>query len=114
VDGAVVRAPGVAAEERPHPFAGVDRRGIGARRGRRKATPLQTLQDQRVIVTGGHRGLGLGLGLVEALVERGARVVVVGRDRERLTEVERRLGVDVRVGDGSLPAAHLRLPPPGL
>ena len=58
---------------------------------------METLQDQRVIVTGGHRGLGLGL--VEALVERGARVVVVGRDRERLAEVERRLGVDVRVGD---------------
>jgi NAD(P)-dependent dehydrogenase (short-subunit alcohol dehydrogenase family) len=62
---------------------------------------MQSLKDRRIIVTGGHKGLGLGL--VEALVEHGARVVVVGRDRERLAEVERRLGVTVVHGDVSEP-----------
>ena len=58
---------------------------------------MENLKDQRVIVTGGSSGLGLGL--VEALVERGARVTVVARDAERLAEVERRLGVSVVAGD---------------
>src|SRR5882724_1507367 len=58
---------------------------------------MQSLKDQRVIVTGGSSGLGLGL--VEALVERKARVIVVARDAQRLAEVERRLGVTVAAGD---------------
>lgn len=58
---------------------------------------MENLKDQPVIVTGG--GSGLGLGLVEALVERQARVVVVARDPSRLAEVERRLGVSVVAGD---------------
>ena len=37
-----------------------------------------SLKDKTVVVTGGSRGLGLGL--VEALVSRGARVTVVARD----------------------------------
>jgi NAD(P)-dependent dehydrogenase (short-subunit alcohol dehydrogenase family) len=58
---------------------------------------MSTLRDQRVIVTGGSSGLGLGI--VEALVERQARVTVVARDPGRLAEVERRLGVSVSAGD---------------
>ena len=58
---------------------------------------MENLKDQRVIVTGGSSGLGLGL--VEALVERGARITVVARDAGRLAEVERRLGVSVVAGD---------------
>lgn len=49
------------------------------------------LRDKNVIVTGGSRGLGLGL--VEALVARGAKVTVVARDRQALKSVEARLGV---------------------
>ena len=56
-----------------------------------------SLEDQKVIVTGGSRGLGLGI--VEALVERKARVTVVARDPERLARVQRRLGVTVVQGD---------------
>jgi NAD(P)-dependent dehydrogenase (short-subunit alcohol dehydrogenase family) len=37
-----------------------------------------SLKDKNVVVTGGSRGLGLGL--VEALVAHGARVTVVARD----------------------------------
>ena len=58
---------------------------------------MQSLQDQRVIVTGGSEGLGLGL--VEALVERQAKVTVLARDGDRLAELRRRLGVDVIAGD---------------
>ena len=58
---------------------------------------MENLKDQRVIVTGGSSGLGLGL--VEALVERQAKVVVVARDAGSLAEVERRLGVSVVAGD---------------
>jgi len=37
-----------------------------------------SLKDKSIVVTGGSRGLGLGL--VEALVAHGARVTVVARD----------------------------------
>jgi len=50
-----------------------------------------SLNQQRVVVTGGSSGLGLGL--VEALVEAGAEVTVVARDLDRLAAVRRRLGV---------------------
>ena len=49
------------------------------------------LKDKNVVVTGGNRGLGLGL--VEALVARGAGVTVVARDAEALDAVRARLGV---------------------
>ncbi len=58
---------------------------------------MQSLVDRRVIVTGGSSGLGLGI--VEALVARKARVTVVARDAARLAEVERRLGVATVAGD---------------
>lgn len=49
------------------------------------------LKDKTIVVTGGSRGLGLGL--VEALVDQGARVAVVARGQAALAAVERRLGV---------------------
>src|SRR5271166_4797707 len=52
-----------------------------------------SLKDKTIVVTGGSRGLGLGL--VEALVEEGAKVTVVARDRVALAAVEGRLGVAV-------------------
>jgi hypothetical protein len=58
---------------------------------------MYSLKDQRIIVTGGSSGLGLGL--VDALVERQALVTVVARDAQRLAEVERRLGVTVAACD---------------
>jgi NADP-dependent 3-hydroxy acid dehydrogenase YdfG len=58
---------------------------------------MHTLENQRVVVTGGSRGFGLGI--VEALVARKAEVVVVARDAARLQEVKRRLGVAILVGD---------------
>ena len=50
-----------------------------------------SLKDKNVVVTGGSRGLGLGL--VEALVAHGARVTVVSRGAEALDSVRTRLGV---------------------
>jgi NAD(P)-dependent dehydrogenase (short-subunit alcohol dehydrogenase family) len=50
-----------------------------------------SLKDKNVIVTGGSRGLGLGL--VEALVAHGANVTVVARDADALASVSIRLGV---------------------
>jgi NAD(P)-dependent dehydrogenase (short-subunit alcohol dehydrogenase family) len=50
-----------------------------------------SLKDKNVIVTGGSRGLGLGL--VEALVAKGARVTVVARGADALKSVRARLGV---------------------
>jgi len=41
-----------------------------------------TLEGQEVVVTGGSRGLGLGI--VEALVAQKAHVTVVARDPERI------------------------------
>src|SRR2546421_9978449 len=50
-----------------------------------------SLKDKTIVVTGGSRGLGLGL--VEALVDQGAKVTVVARDPAALAAVEQRLGV---------------------
>ena len=50
-----------------------------------------SLKDRNVVVTGGSRGLGLGV--VEALVDQGARVTVVARGAEALAAVRGRLGV---------------------
>jgi hypothetical protein len=48
------------------------------------------LKDKIVVVTGGSRGLGLGI--VEALVDRGAKVSVVARSAVDLEAVSARLG----------------------
>lgn len=58
---------------------------------------MTPLAGQKIVVTGGSRGLGLGI--VEALVEQKAEVTVVARDPQRLAEVSRRLGVNVVRGD---------------
>ena len=58
---------------------------------------MQTLADQKILVTGGNSGLGLGL--VEALVERRARVTVLARDPAHLAATRERLGVDTIAGD---------------
>ena len=50
-----------------------------------------SLKDKTIVVTGGSRGLGLGL--VEALVYQGAKVTVVARDQAALTAVKQRIGV---------------------
>jgi NAD(P)-dependent dehydrogenase (short-subunit alcohol dehydrogenase family) len=50
-----------------------------------------SLKDKNVVVTGGSRGLGLGL--VEALVAHGAMVTVVARNADALKFVRAQLGV---------------------
>jgi NAD(P)-dependent dehydrogenase (short-subunit alcohol dehydrogenase family) len=55
------------------------------------------LEDKTVVVTGGSRGLGLGL--VEALVGRGAKVTVVARDEAALAAVTLKLGAAVISAD---------------
>jgi NAD(P)-dependent dehydrogenase (short-subunit alcohol dehydrogenase family) len=56
-----------------------------------------SIKDKTVLVTGGSRGLGLGL--VEALVDQGAKVTVVARDPSALAAVKHRLGVAVIPAD---------------
>src|SRR5277367_3297214 len=56
-----------------------------------------SLRDKTIVVTGGSRGLGLGL--VEALVDQGAKVTVVARDKNALASVKQRLGVAVQPAD---------------
>jgi NAD(P)-dependent dehydrogenase (short-subunit alcohol dehydrogenase family) len=56
-----------------------------------------SLKDKTIVVTGGSRGLGLGL--VEALVNRGAGVTVVARNQAALAAVKQRLGVAVIPAD---------------
>lgn len=56
-----------------------------------------SLKDKNVVVTGGSRGLGLGL--VEALVAHGAKVTVVARDADALESVRARLGVAMIAAD---------------
>jgi NAD(P)-dependent dehydrogenase (short-subunit alcohol dehydrogenase family) len=58
---------------------------------------VQSLEGKSVIVTGGSRGLGLAL--VETLVELKANVTVLARDAGRLAEAKGRLGVAVVAGD---------------
>jgi NAD(P)-dependent dehydrogenase (short-subunit alcohol dehydrogenase family) len=62
---------------------------------------MQTLEQRRVLITGGSRGLGLGV--VEALVAHHANVTVIARDSARLSELEARLGVSIIPGDATDP-----------
>jgi NAD(P)-dependent dehydrogenase (short-subunit alcohol dehydrogenase family) len=66
-----------------------------------------SLKDKTIVVTGGSRGLGLGL--VEALVDQGARVAVVARGQAALAAVERRLGVTAIPADVTDEAAAHRI-----
>jgi NAD(P)-dependent dehydrogenase (short-subunit alcohol dehydrogenase family) len=66
-----------------------------------------SLKDRNVVVNGGSRGLGLGL--VEALVARGARVTVVARGAESLGAVGARLGVATICADVTDQAAANRI-----
>lgn len=60
-----------------------------------------------VVVTGGSRGLGLGL--VEALVSRGAKVTVVARNSDALESVRAQLGVATVSADVTDAAAAHRV-----
>ena len=64
------------------------------------------LRNKRVVVTGGSRGLGLGL--VEALVPQGAKVSVVARDAGDLQAVRARLGVEIISADVTDPPPQNR------
>ncbi len=66
-----------------------------------------SLKDKTIVVTGGSRGLGLGL--VEALVAQGARVMVVARDPDALDAVRGRLGVATISADVTDEAAVHRI-----
>jgi len=66
-----------------------------------------SLKDKTIVVTGGSRGLGLGL--VEALVDQGAKVTVVARDQVALASVEQRFGVAVISADVSEEGAAQRI-----
>jgi NAD(P)-dependent dehydrogenase (short-subunit alcohol dehydrogenase family) len=68
---------------------------------------VMDLQGKTAVVTGGSRGLGLGG--VEALAGRGARVWVVARDAAALQAVGGRLGVEVIPADITDAAAAARI-----
>ena len=73
-----------------------------------------SLRDKTAVVTGGSRGLGLGL--VEALVAHGARVTVVARERRGARKrCAHRLGVshDRRRCDGRSRGTVASLPRSG-
>jgi NAD(P)-dependent dehydrogenase (short-subunit alcohol dehydrogenase family) len=65
------------------------------------------IKDKTIVVTGGSRGLGLGL--VEVLVDQGAKVTVVARDPAALAAVSQRLGVAVITADVTDPGAAQRV-----
>src|SRR5581483_2743394 len=65
------------------------------------------LKDKKAVVTGGSRGLGLGV--VEAMVAHGANVTVVARERTALAAVRERLGVTTISADITDEAAAYRI-----
>lgn len=56
-----------------------------------------SMKDKTAVITGGSRGLGLGV--VEAMVAQGARVTVVARDANALAAVRARLGANTISAD---------------
>ena len=70
--------------------------GILAARGLVRRARTEDIDGQRALVTGGSRGLGFAI--ASALADEGARVVICGRDEERLEHARVRLaerGADV-------------------
>ncbi|MFN3536693.1 MAG: SDR family NAD(P)-dependent oxidoreductase [Brevundimonas sp.] len=65
------------------------------------------IKGKTAVVTGGSRGLGLGL--VEALVDKGVAVTVVARGEADLAAVRERLGVATLVADITDQAAATRI-----
>ncbi|MFG2817377.1 SDR family oxidoreductase [Streptomyces sp. NPDC048410] len=59
-------------------------------------TALPELSGKAALVTGASRGIGYGV--AEALVARGDRVVITGRNEEALKEAVERLGADRVIG----------------
>ena len=66
-----------------------------------------SLRDKSILVTGGSRGLGLGL--VEALAAQGARITVVARGSAGLAEVKQRFGAATIAADVTDAAAAQRI-----
>jgi len=63
---------------------------IGIQIGQTTEEHSLILEDARILVTGG--SLGLGKETARQLIERGARVVITGRSRERVAEAANDLG----------------------
>jgi NAD(P)-dependent dehydrogenase (short-subunit alcohol dehydrogenase family) len=59
---------------------------------------MQNLNGKRVVITGGSQGLGLAM--VEALVDCCANVTAIGRDRAKLSAAEQ-AGAAVIAGDAT-------------
>src|SRR6185312_11520094 len=74
---------------------------------RQPRSSVMDLEGKTAIVTGGSRGLGLGI--VEALVERGAKVWVVARGEADLKAVQARLDVQTISADIADPLAARRI-----
>ena len=65
------------------------------------------LKDARVLVTGGSSGIGRGI--AELLVKRGAKVAISGRDEKRLREAAGAIGAAPLQGDVSIEADAVRM-----
>ena len=69
------------------------------------------IKDSRIVITGG--SLGIGKAAARMLVQSGARVIITGRDQERLDAAARDTGAIPFVADVSLQEhvlAHHLLP----
>ncbi|HMW47276.1 MAG TPA: SDR family oxidoreductase [Cellvibrionaceae bacterium] len=65
------------------------------------------LADSTILITGGSRGLGLGI--VEALVAEGAQVSVVARDTTQLEQIAARVPIDTFSADVTDPLAAAKI-----